>query len=201
MVNAKAADTPSSLAKFREDLFKIEARPLPHPDGGVPGHQLRRRRDRRCEGAAAQVPAYSPCFRSKPAATARTRGMIRVHQFDKVEIVRIVRPETPPTSTRSWCATPKRCCSASASVPHDAALHRRHGFASEDLRPGVAAGRTRTARSRRARTSRRSRPAACRRASATRRARSLPCTRSTGRGLRSAHARGDPRTTRTRTAW
>ena len=50
--------------------------------------------------------AYSPCFRSRGRQHGKdTRGMIRVHQFDKVEIVRIVAPgDTPPSSTRSWSA-------------------------------------------------------------------------------------------------
>lgn len=48
--------------------------------------------------AAAQLPiryvAYSPCFRAEAgAAGVGTRGMIRVHQFDKVELIKIVRPE------------------------------------------------------------------------------------------------------------
>src|SRR3989442_8585951 len=39
--------------------------------------------------------AYSPCFRAEAgAAGVGTRGMIRVHQFDKVELIRIVKPET-----------------------------------------------------------------------------------------------------------
>jgi seryl-tRNA synthetase len=49
--------------------------------------------------AAAQLPvrycAYSPCFRAEAgAAGVGTRGMIRVHQFDKVELIKIVKPET-----------------------------------------------------------------------------------------------------------
>ena len=96
MVNAKAADMPSSLAKFREDLFKIEGRDLfliptaEYPvtnfvaDEIVDGKQL-----------PLKYTAHSPCFRSEAGSYGKdTRGMIRVHQFDKVEIVRIVRPET-----------------------------------------------------------------------------------------------------------
>jgi seryl-tRNA synthetase len=96
MVNAKAADMPSSLAKFREDLFKIEGRDLyliptaEYPvtnfvaDGIVDAKQL-----------PLKFTAHSPCFRSEAGSYGKdTRGMIRVHQFDKVEIVRIVRPET-----------------------------------------------------------------------------------------------------------
>jgi seryl-tRNA synthetase len=96
MVNAKAADMPTSLAKFSEDLFKIEGRDLyliPTAEYPVTNFVA----DEIVE--ARQLPlkftAYSPCFRSEAGSYGKdTRGMIRVHQFDKVEIVRIVRPET-----------------------------------------------------------------------------------------------------------
>jgi len=95
MVNAKAADMPTSLAKFHEDLFKIEGRDLyliptaEYPvtnfvaDEIVDGKQL-----------PLKFTAYSPCFRSEAGSYGKdTRGMIRVHQFDKVEIVQIARPD------------------------------------------------------------------------------------------------------------
>jgi seryl-tRNA synthetase len=96
LVNAKAADMPTSLAKFREDLFKIEGRDLyliPTAEYPVTNFVA----DEIVE--AKQLPlkftAYSPCFRSEAGSYGKdTRGMIRVHQFDKVEIVRIARPET-----------------------------------------------------------------------------------------------------------
>ncbi len=96
MVNAKAADMPSSLAKFHDDLFKIEGRDLyliPTAEYPVTNFVAGEIVDAR------QLPlkytAYSPCFRSEAGSYGKdTRGMIRVHQFDKVEIVRIVRPET-----------------------------------------------------------------------------------------------------------
>src|SRR5690349_526308 len=96
MVNAKAADMPTSLAKFHEDLFKIEGRDLyliPTAEYPVTNFVADEIVD------AKQLPlkytAYSPCFRSEAGSYGKdTRGMIRVHQFDKVEIVRIARPET-----------------------------------------------------------------------------------------------------------
>jgi len=95
MVNAKAADMPTSLAKFHEDLFKIEGRDLyliPTAEYPVTNFVADEIVD------AKQLPlkytAYSPCFRSEAGSYGKdTRGMIRVHQFDKVEIVRIVKPE------------------------------------------------------------------------------------------------------------
>jgi seryl-tRNA synthetase len=96
MVNAKAADTPSSLAKFREDLFKIEGRDLfliPTAEYPVTNFVADEIVD--AKSLPLRFTAYSPCFRSEAGSYGKdTRGMIRVHQFDKVEIVRIVRPET-----------------------------------------------------------------------------------------------------------
>ena len=96
MVNAKAADTPSSLAKFREDLFKIEGRDLfliPTAEYPVTNFVADEIVD--AKALPLKFTAYSPCFRSEAGSYGKdTRGMIRVHQFDKVEVVRIVRPET-----------------------------------------------------------------------------------------------------------
>jgi seryl-tRNA synthetase len=66
--------------------------------------------------AAAPLPikltAHSPCFRSEAGSAGRdTRGMIRQHQFDKVEMVQIVA--CPSTATRRWSrwsATPRPSC-------------------------------------------------------------------------------------------
>jgi seryl-tRNA synthetase len=95
MVNARAADGPSSLAKFHEDLFKIEGRDLyliPTAEYPVTNFLA----DTIVEGGdlPLKFTCYSPCFRSEAGSYGKdTRGMIRVHQFDKVEIVRFERPE------------------------------------------------------------------------------------------------------------
>jgi len=96
MVNEKAADVPTSLAKFREDLFKIEGRDLyliptsEYPVTNFVSDSIVEAKD-----LPMKFTCYSPCFRSEAGSYGKdTRGMIRVHQFDKVEVVRIVRPET-----------------------------------------------------------------------------------------------------------
>jgi len=95
MVTARAADVPSSLAKFHEDLFKIEGRDLyliPTAEYPVTNFVADEILD--AKALPLKYTAYSPCFRSEAGSYGKdTRGMIRVHQFDKVEIVRIVRPE------------------------------------------------------------------------------------------------------------
>ena len=98
MVTAECADGVSSLAKFKEDLFKIEGRELyliPTAEYPVTNFV----RDEIVE--AAKLPlrfaCHSPCFRSEAGSYGKdTRGMIRQHQFDKVEIVQVVRPEQSP---------------------------------------------------------------------------------------------------------
>ena len=96
MVNAKAADMPSSLAKFHDDLFKIEGRDLYLiPTAEYPVTNFVAGEIVEAKQLPLKYTAYSPCFRSEAGSYGKdTRGMIRVHQFDKVEIVRIVRPET-----------------------------------------------------------------------------------------------------------
>jgi seryl-tRNA synthetase len=95
MVTAECADGVSSLAKFREDLFKIEGRELYLiPTAEYPVTNFAR--DQILEGAALPLrfACHSPCFRSEAGSYGKdTRGMIRQHQFDKVEIVQLVRPE------------------------------------------------------------------------------------------------------------
>ncbi len=92
MVSGEAADGVSSLAKFKEDLFKIEGRELyliPTAEYPVTNFV----RDSIVEGKdlPLRVAAHSPCFRSEAGSYGKdSRGMIRQHQFDKVEIVQIV---------------------------------------------------------------------------------------------------------------
>jgi len=96
MVNAKAADVPTSLDKFREDLFKIEGRDLYLiPTSEYPVTNFVSDTIVDAKDLPLKFTCYSPCFRSEAGSYGKdTRGMIRVHQFDKVEVVRIVRPET-----------------------------------------------------------------------------------------------------------
>ncbi|HXZ48329.1 MAG TPA: serine--tRNA ligase [Usitatibacter sp.] len=95
MVTAECADGVSSLAKFKDDLFKLEGRDLyliPTAEYPVTNFV----RDEIVEGSRLPLrfACHSPCFRSEAGSYGKdTRGMIRQHQFDKVEIVQMVRPE------------------------------------------------------------------------------------------------------------
>jgi seryl-tRNA synthetase len=95
LVSASALTGTGQLPKFAEDLFKIEGERelFLIPTAEVPVTNLVR--DQIID--AAQLPlryvAHTPCFRSEAGAAGRdTRGLIRQHQFEKVELVHIVRP-------------------------------------------------------------------------------------------------------------
>ena len=94
MVSGACADGVSSLAKFKGDLFKIEDRDLYLiPTAEYPVTNFVRDEIVPLEKLPLKFACHSPCFRSEAGAAGKdTRGMIRNHQFDKVELVQIVHP-------------------------------------------------------------------------------------------------------------
>ncbi len=98
MVSAECADGVSSLAKFKGDLFKIEGRELYLiPTAEYPVTNFVRDEIVPLESLPLKFVCHSPCFRSEAGSAGKdTRGMIRNHQFDKVEILQIVHP------AKSW---------------------------------------------------------------------------------------------------
>src|SRR2546426_7384345 len=94
MVSGACADGVTSLAKFKDDLFKVEGRDLyliPTAEYSVTN--LVRDEILPLETLPLRYACHSPCFRSEAGAAGKdTRGMIRNHQFDKVELVQIVHP-------------------------------------------------------------------------------------------------------------
>ncbi len=94
MVTSACADGVTSFAKFKDDLFKIEGRDLyliPTAETSVTNFV----RDEilPLEKLPLKFVCHSPCFRSEAGSAGKdTRGMIRNHQFDKVELVQIVHP-------------------------------------------------------------------------------------------------------------
>jgi len=95
MVSGECANGVSSLAKFRDDLFKLEGRDLYLiPTAEYPVTNFVRDEIVPLESLPLRYVCHSPCFRSEAGSSGKdTRGMIRQHQFDKVELVQIVRPE------------------------------------------------------------------------------------------------------------
>jgi len=94
LVSAECADGVSSLAKFKGDLFKIEGRELYLiPTAEYPVTNFVRDEIIELEKLPLKFVCHSPCFRSEAGSAGKdTRGMIRNHQFDKVELVQIVHP-------------------------------------------------------------------------------------------------------------
>jgi seryl-tRNA synthetase len=102
IVNADSMMGTGQLPKFEEDLFKV---PMASDDGTVKNRYLIPTsevsltnfvRDTIVDAAALpmRLTAHTPCFRSEAGSAGRdTRGMIRQHQFDKVEMVYIAKPE------------------------------------------------------------------------------------------------------------
>ena len=93
LANAASLFGTGQLPKFEEDLFALRDDPYYLiPTAEVPLTNLLR--ESIVETLPQRFCAYTPCFRREAGAAGRdTRGMIRQHQFDKVEIVQIVRPE------------------------------------------------------------------------------------------------------------
>ncbi len=96
LVNAQSLLGTGQLPKFEQDLFRLAGDPGYYliPTAEVPVTNLVR--DEIVEAAALplKLVAHTPCFRSEAGSYGRdVRGMIRQHQFEKVELVQLVRPE------------------------------------------------------------------------------------------------------------
>ena len=96
LVSAAALTGTGNLPKFEADLFKIAGDWDLYliPTAEVPLTNLHRGEILDGRELPIRYTAYTPCFRSEAGAAGRdTRGMIRQHQFDKVELVKITTPE------------------------------------------------------------------------------------------------------------
>ena len=96
LVNAETLYGTGQLPKFEEDLFRIDGdKPLYLiPTAEVPATNLVADSILDPDELPLRLVCHTPCFRSEAGSYGRdTRGMIRQHQFDKVELIHIVRPE------------------------------------------------------------------------------------------------------------
>ncbi|HTY93216.1 MAG TPA: serine--tRNA ligase [Steroidobacteraceae bacterium] len=96
MVNAASMLGTGQLPKFEQDLFAVRAeQPLYLiPTAEVPVTNLVRDQILGAEALPLKFVCHTPCFRSEAGSAGKdTRGMIRNHQFDKVELVQIVTPD------------------------------------------------------------------------------------------------------------
>ncbi len=95
IVNRDTLTGTGQLPKFEDDLFKIEGEELfMIPTAEVPVTNLVRDEILSAEELPIKLTSYSACFRKEAGSAGKdTRGMIRQHQFDKVELVAITKPE------------------------------------------------------------------------------------------------------------
>ena len=98
IVNADSLKGTGQLPKFGEDLFKLYHDPDYYliPTAEVPVTNIARDRIFEADelGEGIRFVAHTPCFRSEAGSYGKdTRGMIRQHQFEKVELVHLVRPQ------------------------------------------------------------------------------------------------------------
>ena len=96
IVNRKAMMNTGQLPKLEEDMYVCEQDDLfLIPTGEVPVTNVHQDQILREKDLPANYVTYTPCFRREAGSYGKeTRGLIRVHQFDKVEMVKFVRPET-----------------------------------------------------------------------------------------------------------
>ncbi|MDM7323212.1 MAG: serine--tRNA ligase [Gammaproteobacteria bacterium] len=135
MVNADSLRGTGQLPKFEDDLFKL-AGESPYyliPTAEVPVTNLVRDEILDLETLPLKMVAHTPCFRSEAGSAGRdTRGMIRQHQFEKVELVQIVHPE------RSYAALEELTAHAEAVLERLGLPYRRMLLCTGDMGFGSA---------------------------------------------------------------
>jgi seryl-tRNA synthetase len=96
MTNRASMTGTGQLPKFAEDLFKLEGWDyFLAPTAEVPVTNIHRDEILRAEDLPLYYTAYTPCFRSEAGSHGKdVRGLIRQHQFNKVELVKFTTPET-----------------------------------------------------------------------------------------------------------
>ena len=139
----------AQLPKFEEELFKTvepeAGRPLYLiPTAEVPLTALHGGEILAGETLPRKYTAFTPCYRREAGSYGKdTRGFLRQHQFDKVELVKLATPEQSYDELELMVRDAERVLELlDAPVPQGAPLHGRHGVrVGQDLRPrGVAPG-------------------------------------------------------------
>ncbi|MEE9200884.1 MAG: serine--tRNA ligase, partial [Candidatus Brocadiales bacterium] len=96
LVNRASMTGTGQLPKLEDDMYRITGNDLfLIPTAEVPVTNMHRDEILSCKELPIYYAAYTACFRREAGAAGKdTRGIIRVHQFDKVEMVKFVRPES-----------------------------------------------------------------------------------------------------------
>lgn len=110
IVNRDSLYGTGQLPKFEEDLFKLtESDYYLIPTAEVPVTNYHREEILSAEELPKKYVAYSSCFRSEAGAAGRdTRGLIRQHQFNKVEMIKIVHPDSSYEELEQMTANAER---------------------------------------------------------------------------------------------
>jgi len=106
MVNRAAMTGTGQLPKFEDDMFHIPSKDFfLVPTAEVPLTNIYREELLDAAQLPIYITAYTPCFRKEAGSAGRdTRGLIRVHQFNKVELVKFTKPEDSPAELESLTA-------------------------------------------------------------------------------------------------
>jgi len=106
MVNRAAMTGTGQLPKFEDDMFHVPSKDMfLIPTAEVPLTNIYRDEILDAEKLPIYITAYTPCFRKEAGSAGRdTRGLIRVHQFNKVELVKFTKPEDSPAELESLTA-------------------------------------------------------------------------------------------------
>jgi seryl-tRNA synthetase len=139
LVNPDSMFGTGQLPKFEEDLFRVPrsdgSRLYLIPTAEVPVTNIVRDEILAAESLPLRFVCHTPCFRSEAGSAGRdTRGMIRQHQFDKVELVQIVKPEN------SWQALEDLTCHAEAILRKLELPYRKVALCTGDM--GFSAAKT-----------------------------------------------------------
>jgi seryl-tRNA synthetase len=110
LINRAAMIGTGQLPKFEEDMYRLRDEDLYlAPTAEVPVANIHRDEILRDDQLPVNYCAYTPCFRREAGAAGKeTRGMIRVHQFDKVEMIKFVKPETSYDELEKMTANAER---------------------------------------------------------------------------------------------
>ena len=110
LVNRPTMTGTGQLPKFEADLFGVtESDLFLIPTAEVPVTNFHRDEILSSDQLPLKYAAYTPCFRREAGSTGReTRGLIRMHQFDKVELVKITTPENSASELESLTADAER---------------------------------------------------------------------------------------------
>jgi seryl-tRNA synthetase len=109
LANAETLTGTGQLPKFEDDLFKTGEGLYLIPTAEVQLTNIHRDEVLEGDTLPRHYTAYTPCFREEAGSAGRdTRGMIRVHQFDKVELVKFAKPEESFDALEGMCADAER---------------------------------------------------------------------------------------------